>query len=121
MKLTSDSGPAVAVATWLQSVSDRMEDGEPIDPDPFYPRNPLLTPDIVEKVVEEVEGVFEYEMRCVPSYHYAQHGMAAPLWGQPPVAPLVPPGFTTLPYPAKLALVQEIDRILQAYREEELA
>lgn len=109
-------GQAVAdITSWLQYVYDAMEVGEEgvtgkLQPDPFYNRNGVLTDAVVERVVGEIElGIFQYEIDRFSSYHNAQQGI------QPDEA-LIRPGFTELPYHAKLCLVQGVDRILQKIR-----
>jgi hypothetical protein len=86
-----------------------MEGRRPFQPDPFYPRNDLLTPEIVERVVDSVESIFESELLNYPGYHRKAQGISASEY-------LVAPGFRRLPYNEKLALVQGIDRIFQEYR-----
>lgn len=103
-----------AITAYLQHVYDVMErdDGGRADlqPDPFYARNHVLTEGVVEGVVREIEfGVFQYEIDRFPGYHNSAQGIA-------PGEVLVRPGFTELPYAAKLSLVQGLDAILQQYR-----
>ncbi|MBI2911784.1 MAG: hypothetical protein HYY05_06545 [Chloroflexi bacterium] len=119
MNVTADPsirGQAVAdITAWLQYVYDAIGEGEEgvrakLQPDPFYARNPLLSEAIVEAVLHEIEfGVFQHEIDRFRDYHNAQQGIR-------PDEVLTRPGFTELPYPAKLCLVQGMDRILQRIR-----
>lgn len=102
------------VTAWLQFCYDAMEkpDGGRADlqPDPFYARNHLLTESIVEAVVKDIElGVIQHEIDRFPAYHHNAQSVQ-------PGEVLVRPGFTELPYEAKMALVQGLDRIMQRYR-----
>lgn len=100
------------ITAWQQHVWDIMEEGrlETLQPDPFYERNSLLTPEVIEKVLHTVEfDILEYEIQHYPGYHYPHQGLVD---GEK----LVRPGFTELPDPQKLAMVQGMDRILQQYR-----
>ena len=95
--------------TWLHQVWLLTEQGRPLQPDPFYPRNDLLTSEVVKQVIEGIEGVFISELTKFPEYHRKAQGISAS-------ERLVPPGFPQLPYSEQLAVVQGIDRIFQDYR-----
>jgi hypothetical protein len=98
---------------WLHHVWETTEHGRQLQPDPFYARNALLTPDVVHHVIGSIEGVFESELSRYPDYHRRAQGIAAN-------EHLVPPGFDELPYAQQLAVVQGIDRIFQEYKDEGL-
>jgi hypothetical protein len=112
MKLTTDhikQQECVArTIDWLHQVWELTERGRPIQPDPFYDRNALLTPEVVRNVIDGIENLFRSELIKFPAYHREAQGIAANEY-------LVPPGFDTLPYNQQLALVQGVDRILQQY------
>ena len=99
---------------WLHQVWVLMRDGRlsRLQPDPFYERNDLLTPEIVNGVLEALKGIFVSELRNYLSYHQRAQGVSAS-------EVLVPPGFNKLDYSYKLAIVQGIDRIFGEYRETE--
>ncbi len=100
------------VTDFLQTIWQLMEDGRiaTLQPDPFYPRNGVLTKEVVEGVVSAIEfDVFEFEIQKYPGYHKEHQQLE-------PGEKLVRPGFTELPYPQQLALVQGLDRITQCYR-----
>jgi hypothetical protein len=118
MKLTADhvkQQECVArTIDWLHQVWELTERGRPLQVDPFYPRNPLLTPDVVTKVIDGIEGIFRSELVKFPAYHREAQGISASEY-------LIPPGFDKLPYNQQLALVQGIDRIFQQYEAEKPA
>jgi hypothetical protein len=99
---------------WLHQVWDMGEKGRPLQPDPFYSRNSLLTPEVVAKVIEGIEGIFRSELIKFPAYHREAQGIAANEY-------LIPPGFDKMPYTEQLALVQGIDRIFREYEAEKPA
>jgi len=116
MKVTSDTTKreeAVAeITSWLQKCWQYMEDGRvaAMQPDPFYPRNKVLTAKIVEEVTHTLEfDIFQFEIEKYPDYHRKHQGISSGEY-------LIRPGFTELPYHAKLFLVQGADRVLQKYR-----
>lgn len=98
------------VIAWLHLVWQRTEEGEPVLPDPFYARTPLLTPDVVRNVIDSMEALFVREFKQYPSYHHTAQAISE---GEH----LVPPGFDRLAHEQQLAIVQGIDKIMQEYRE----
>lgn len=116
MKLTGNMAQqqecVVRVIAWLHTVWERGEAGEPLQPDPFYKRTPLLTPDVVANVIGSIEGIFVRELERYPGYHRNAQGISAGEY-------LVPPGLDKLPHEQQLAIVQGIDKIMQEYREDE--
>lgn len=82
---------------------------EKMQPDPFYSRNDVLTPEIVEKVAIDIEGIFKTELTKYMSYHRNAQGVSTS-------QELVAPGFDQLPYHAKRYVCIGMDRILQDYR-----
>ena len=119
MDITQDQDRQLAavaeVTAWLQYIYDVMDEGESaiktkLTPDPFYARNSLLTKDIVEQVIKTIEfEIFEHEIVNFSGYHNAMQNIS-------PDEKLVRPGFTELPYDAKLCLVQGVDKVLQGIR-----
>jgi len=114
MKIKSDSGPTITpkIIEWLHQCWVITESKRPLQPDPFYVRNNVLTPEIVTNVILALEEIFIYELEKFPNYHRNAQGIDKSEY-------LVPPGFDKLPYPEQLAIVQGVDRIFQEYREEE--
>jgi hypothetical protein len=97
---------------WLHQAWEVTDRGSPLQPDPFYERNALITPEVVQQVIDNLEGIFKNELVKFPDYHRRAQGISAGQY-------LVPPGFDKLPYSEQLAIVQGIDRIFQEYREVE--
>lgn len=91
---------------WVQ-----MEAGRPLQPNPFYERNALLTPAIVMAVIGELVNLQMDEFKKFPGYHNNAQGIDIAN-GEI----LIPTPFDKLPYPEQLAIVQGIDRIMQPYR-----
>ena len=100
------------IINFLHLVWERTEAGEPVLPDPFYARTPLLTPDVVSNVIEAMESLFEREFERYPEYHRRAQGISA---GEH----LIPPGFNLLSHEQQLAIVQGIDKVMCDYREDE--
>jgi hypothetical protein len=98
---------------WLHQVWEMTEHGRPLQPDPFYPRTHLLTPEVVHQVIENIEGIFKSELARYPDYHRRAQGISAN-------EHLIPPGFDHLPQGQQMAIVQGIDRIFQEYKDEGL-
>lgn len=96
---------------WVQ-----MEAGRALQPNPFYERNSLLTPDVVNNVIAELVNLQVDEFKKYPGYHNGAQGINVDN-GEI----LIPTPFDKLPYPEQLAVVQGIDRICQPYRAVELA
>ncbi len=94
---------------WLHQVWELTDNGRPLQPDPFYSRNELLTPVVVKNVIESVEAIFKTELQKYMGYHRNAQGVSTS-------EILVPPGFDTLTYAQQFAVVQGIDRIFQKYR-----
>lgn len=96
---------------WLHQVWELVEAGRPLQPDPFYERNELLVPEVVENVINYVVGAMQKEFEKFPQYHNRAQGVSTS-------EILVPPDFDNLPYTQKLAIVQGIDRIMQKFKVE---
>ena len=94
---------------WLHKVWSLVEEGRPLQPDPFYPRAELLTPDVVKNVITSIEEMFIKELQTYPAYHRNAQGISASEY-------LIPPGFDKMAAGEQLAVVQGIDRIFQDYR-----
>ena len=82
-----------------------------MQPNPFYERNDVLTKEIVEKVITDIEGIFAKELDKFMNYHRGAQGVHAS-------QVLVTPALDKLPYLAQRYIVQGLDRILQEYRVE---
>lgn len=82
-----------------------------LSPDPFYPRNAELTPEVVDKVINDVESIYAHEIKTYPGYHTGAQGVDRS-------TQLATPRFDLLPYPQRLAIVQGVDRIFQKYRDD---
>src|SRR5574341_32582 len=108
----------------LQECSDRCMDWlhqwwipihhkepEKLVPDPFYERNDVLTPEIVKKVIDDIEAIFVKELDKYMGYHRNAQGVSES-------QVLVTPSFDTLPYLAQRCIVQGLDRIMQDYRDD---
>jgi len=78
--------------------------------DPFYPRNDLLTAEVVGGVIQNIESIFKHELERFPGYHRTAQGISASEY-------LIPPGFDQMPFSQQVAVVQGIDRIFQEYRD----
>lgn len=115
MRLPSSSDQQAActleIIGWLHECFVHQEQSQPLQPNPFYERNDLLTPEVVEKVLGSIEDIFEKEIKNYPGYHNNAQGISA---GEI----LTPPGFNKLPYSQQLAIVQGIDRIALKYQPE---
>lgn len=97
--------------TFLGDCRKSLDAGEALHPDPFYARNSLLTKEIVEKVISEIEREINHELRQYPGFHRTAQGV-------PEGRTLVSTEFDKLPYVQQLAIVQGIDRIFQKHRME---
>ena len=80
-----------------------------MQPDPFWHRNELLTPEIVKAIIADMEELFISELQRYPAYHRNAQGISAS-------EVLIPPGFNKLPYNQQLAVVQGLDKIYCEYR-----
>ena len=113
MKLTNDAKArkecVTRVIQWLHDVWSLIEEGRPVQPDPFYERNEKLTPEIVGAIITDMEFLFVEELRKYMGYHRNAQGISAS-------EVLVPPGFDKLEYGQQLAVVQGLDRIYCEYR-----
>ena len=113
MKLTNDAKArkecVTRVIAWLHDVWSLIEEGRPVQADPFYSRNELLTPEIVGAVITDMEELFVQELKKYPAYHRGAQGISAS-------EILIPPGFDKLPYSQQLAVVQGLDKIYCEYR-----
>src|SRR3990167_3136714 len=98
-----------ATTAWLHEVWLLIEQGRPVQPDPFYTRNAVLTPAVVKNVIDNVEAIFVSELAKYPGYHHKAQGISASEY-------LVPPGFDKLSQTEQLAVTQGIDRIFQEHR-----
>ena len=101
------------VIHWLHDCWTHIHDHtvEKLQPDPFYERNAVLTPEIVEKVIADIEAIFVKELDKFMTYHRNAQGISSSQI-------LVTPSFDKLPYLAQRYIVQGLDRILQEYRVE---
>jgi hypothetical protein len=117
MKLVHDVGREQECVNqtiaWLHQVWEMTEHGKHLQPDPFYERNEVLTPEVVEQVINSIEDIFKSELRKYPDYHRTAQGISASQY-------LVPPRFDLLPYGEKVAIVQGIDRIFREYESDPL-
>ena len=113
MKLTNDAKArkecVERVIAWLHDVWSLIEQGRPVQPDPFYERNEKLTPEIVKAIITDMEELFVQELKKFPAYHRNAQGISAS-------EVLVPPGFDKLDYGQQLAVVQGLDKIYCEYR-----
>lgn len=111
MKIDNGKSPQVTEKTisYLHEIWLRKEAGRPIQPNPFYHRNDLLTPEIVEKCIETLEGIFTYELEKYPGYHRNAQGISESEY-------LAPPGFDKMTYNEKFAIVQGMDEIFQEFK-----
>lgn len=94
---------------WLHQVWSLNEQGQSVQPDPFYERNEKLTPEVIDDVISKIEGIFIFELERYPAYHNNAQGISA---GEK----LAVPGFDKYPREQKLAIVQGIDKIFIRYR-----
>ena len=94
---------------WLHEVWSLVEEGRLVQVDPFYPRNDLLTPEVVKAVIDDMEALFVSELKKFPAYHRNAQGISASEY-------LIPPGFDKMAAGEQLAVVQGIDKIFQDYR-----
>ena len=101
------------VIHWLHDCWTHIHDHtvEKLQPDPFYERNAVLTPEIVEKVIADIEAIFVNELNKYMQYHRNAQGISSSQI-------LITPSFDKLPYLAQRCIVQGLDRILQEYRVE---
>ena len=101
------------VIQWLHDCWVYIYNKEPekMQPNPFYERNSVLTKEIVEKVITDIEGIFVRELDKFMNYHRGAQGVHAS-------QVLVTPALDKLPYLAQRYIVQGLDRILQEYRVE---
>ena len=101
------------VIHWLHDCWTHIHDHtvEKLQPNPFYERNAVLTPEIVEKVIADIEAIFVHELNKYMQYHRNAQGISSSQI-------LITPSFDKLPYLAKRCIVQGLDRILQEYRVE---
>lgn len=83
-------------------------------PNPFYERNDVLTEEVVEKVIFELENLMLDEFKKFPGYHERAQGVHEAPGAQG--TKLRPTQFDRLPYDMKLAIVQGIDEIMQPFR-----
>lgn len=97
---------------WLSACHHQIQEGLQLQPDPFYKRSELLTPDVVNAVLATMDELFISEFAKYPSYHTTAQGVSAS-------TKLVPPRFSKLSHPQKLAIVQGVDRVFQKYRVED--
>ena len=113
MKLTNDAKArkecVTRVIQWLHDVWSLIEEGRPVQADPFYSRNELLTPEIVGAIITDMEFLFVEELRKYMGYHRNAQGISAS-------EVLIPPGFDKLDYGQQLAVVQGLDKIYCEYR-----
>lgn len=108
MQVKQSEALKVAVIGWLQQCRDLRVAGTPIQPDPFYKRNDLLTPAVVESVMALIAKTYERELTNYASYHATANNLAE---GQK----LIAPQFLSLPFGEQFAIVQGIDRIMKEH------
>ena len=113
MKVKDGSGPKLTprIIEVLHQFFLVTESKRPLQPDPFYERNAVLTPEVVASVIVAMEELFVRELKSYPSYHRNAQGISQSEY-------LVPPGFDKLDFSQQLAVVQGVDKIFQEYREE---
>lgn len=99
------------VIDWLHQAWELTGKGRSLQPDPFYPRREVLTPEVVYNVIANIEGIFVSELTKYPDYHRRAQGISTSEY-------LVQPGFDKLTATEQLAVVQGIDRIMQEYRDD---
>ena len=96
---------------WLDVVASMISHGtvEHLRPQVAYERRSVLTDEIVTAVVDTIESYLQEEIDRYPLYHNTHQQIQ-------PGEVLKSPGFDTLPMPAKRALVERYDEILQTAR-----
>lgn len=113
MKITNSSEEqakcTAEIVQFLHQVWLLNEQGQLIQPDPFYERNEKLTKAVIDDVLTKLEDVFTYELINYRSYHNTAQGISA---GEK----LIGPGFDKYPPEQKLAIVQGIDRIFLKFK-----
>lgn len=119
MKVTQDKTQqadcTIETIEWLHQAWELLQNNQALQPDPFYKRNNVLTPEIVNDVLTGIDILMVKEFEKFDSYHRRAQG------GIESTKKLVPPRFLKLSYPHQLAIVQGIDRIFCKYRIEETA
>ena len=108
IKASEEADCTEELIAWLQSSLDLIRAGRPLQANPFYERNVELTPEVVDKAIEDIEECFRYE---IEHFHVSHSG-----WQGVPAELLRPTGFDKEPYPVRRAIVQGIDRICQSHR-----
>lgn len=113
MKVLADKKSQCQVETiaYLHQVWEIHERGGMIQPDPFYERNDVLTEEVVQNVIRNIEDLFITELKKFPTYHKNQNNISES-------ETLVPPGFDKMTPTEQRAVVQGIDRIFQQYRDD---
>ncbi len=98
---------------WLHHCWTFIHDDEvgKMQPDPFYERNDVLTPEVITAVITDIEALFRSELDKYMGYHRNAQGVSTSQI-------LVTPSFDKLPYLAQRYIVQGLDRIMQEYRVE---
>jgi hypothetical protein len=113
MKVDSTKQAEITARTiaWLHEVWSLVEEGRPVQPDPFYSRNAVLGTEVVKAVIDDMEALFVKELEKYPGYHRNAQGISESEY-------LVPPGFDKMAAGEQLAVVQGIDKIFADYRVE---
>lgn len=108
------------VMAWEHQCWEWVRDGKDIPLDPFYPRNDLLTEEVVLAVIKQHEENLQWEIDRYPIYHYEHQGRGPTkdLTHDQMREKLAPTGWDTLPYQQQFAIVQGIDQICQKYRDD---
>ena len=94
------------VVSWLRFCQLNPD----LAPDPFYERTPLLTPEVIDNVIESIEVYLTSEITKSPDYHYSHQPVNRE------THTLIPPQFDIRSPAWKLAMVQGLDRIYQQYK-----
>lgn len=109
---------------WEHKVFDAIQRGEAVPFDPFYERNAKLTADVVEACIRQHEDNLDYEIQNFPLYHaghqevpgYSSEVIDSEANRRYWSTRLRTQRWDLLPYQQKLAIVQGMDRVLNAHR-----
>lgn len=115
------------IMAWETYCWKQLKNGLPIPFDPFYPRNAVLTADIVEVVIKTHEANLQYEIDNFPLSHAEWQGLipggkitsrpnkGSDEWNRYK-AMLAPTRWDKLPYNQQFAIVQGLDRVYDKHR-----
>lgn len=111
MKILAEKAEQCKIETiaFLHDIWELREKGRPIQPNPFYERDSLLTKQIIDDLIANIELLFVNELKKFRGYHNNAQGISV---GEV----LVPPGLDTLTDGEKRAVVQGIDKIFNQFR-----